>query len=109
MDYSFVTEWVEGKSHLITDALSRYPTEHNERAREQAHLIAPVLHSLDPNLEPLIQSTQDCASYQKLIHTVKETPPAVFKKIATTHQLSAYISFFEDISLHKNSKILLFQ
>ena len=102
MDYSFTTEWVEGKSHLIAYALSHDQIQNNDRSRRLAYLTAPVLPSLDPNLNPLIQATQDCTSYQQLLCAVQETPPALFKKLPSTDPISIYKSYFEYVSNHDN-------
>ena len=63
-DFSFDVHWVEGKSHLIADSLSRYPVDApNSRAQEQAYFIAPILHAHDPNLNSLRESAKDCLLY----------------------------------------------
>jgi len=46
IDYSFNIEWIEGKSHLMADAMSRNIAKEQEEQEDGIH-IASVLHSLD--------------------------------------------------------------
>ena len=45
LDYTFTVVWVEGKTHLIADALSRNPVDN-----VSTNTICSVLHSVDPDL-----------------------------------------------------------
>ena len=51
--YNFNLEWIEGKSHLIADALSRYPVE----VGGGQHVVA-TLNCIDSDL---LKFTQQCA------------------------------------------------
>ena len=104
MDLAFNVEWVEGKSHLIADALSRYPIPHNERTKEQAYLVSPVLHSLDPNLSGLVAAAKACDTYQRLINAV--TNGADFKLIPATDPISIYKSVRDNLSLHDSGLLV---
>ena len=91
LDYTFDVEWVEGKTHLIADALSRYPIDKiPDSMMDQAYLVAPVLHSLDASLDTIRQAAHDCPNYQRLLTALKTLTPADVKKIPNTDPLTVY-------------------
>ena len=106
LDYSFKVEWVEGKSHLIADALSRNPV--NGPNTELAS-INSVLHSLDPSLDGLRSGAKECPSYQRLVECVKSLSPSAAKSLPPSDAASAYKSVWDDLSMHSDGQLVLFQ
>ena len=106
MDYSFEVELVEGKTHLIADALSRSPLPGGS---DQAFFIAAILLSLDPQLDDLRSAAKDCPEYQRLLHALKFMDPVDVKKLPATDPLGAYKSIWDDLSIYDDQELILYQ
>ena len=60
--YNFNLEWIEGKSHLIADALSRYPVKEGGGA----HVIAS-LNCINSDLLKFAQQCADNEQFRQLL------------------------------------------
>ena len=107
VDYSFTVEWVEGKTHLIADALSRSPVD---TANDQAFLtVRSVLHSLDPQLDSMRAAAASCPLYQRLLHAVQNMSTSEFKQLSSSDPLSLYKSVWNELSVHEDNQLVLYQ
>ena len=107
VDYSFQTEWVEGKTHYIADALSRNPVGTEEDPR--AYYVAASLRHLDPKLDDLRRAAQECPTYQRLLSAVKTLSSADLKKLPATDPAHAYKQVWDHLSLHEDGQLVLFE
>ena len=107
MDYAFTVEWVEGKTHLIADALSRNPVNETENEEEHSSLIASVLHSLDPNLDSIRQAAKACDSYQCLLNAVKSMDQDTYKSLPSSDPLKAFKAVWQNLSVDPSDQLVL--
>ena len=107
VDYSFDVEWVEGKTHLIADALSRYPIQ--PALEDQAYLVSSVLHSLDPSLDPIRTAALSCDQYKRLLQAVKTMSTQEIKRLPDSDPLAPYKQIWHELSVHTDGQIVLYQ
>ena len=106
LDYHFQTEWVEGKSHLIADALSRNPVN---VPLAQGYVLASVLVCHDPTLERLRKAAADCPSYRRLIEAIRTTSLDDLKKLSPTDPAYAFKHVWSDLSVSPDHDLVLYQ
>ena len=107
VDFSFEVEWVEGKTHLIADALSRHPLD--TQLDDQAYLVSSVLHSLDPSLDLLRTSASNCSRYKRLLDAVQTMDPKTVKKLPDSDPIALYKPVWQDLSVHDDGQLVLYQ
>ena len=109
LDYTFTVEWVEGKTHCIADALSRYPLQIPDSLLDQTYHVSAMIHSLDPSLDSLRQAAADCDLYQRLVHAVRTFTKQDVKNMPNTDPLAVYKQVWDDLSLHTDDQLVLYQ
>ena len=89
VDYSAKVKWVEGRSHLIADALSRslLPIEKGDEIN-----YVQVVQSLDPQLDALRNAASADEAYTKLTETFKSRSAAEVKRLPASHPCLLYTS-----------------
>jgi len=107
VDFTFEVEWVEGKTHSIADALSRYPIE--PALEDQAYLVASILHSLDPSLDPLREAASESNFYKRLLNAVQTLDSASVKKLPDSDPLALYKAVWAELSVHDDGQLVLYQ
>ena len=105
--YSFTVKWVEGKTHYIADALSRYPV-FNPDSSIDAEMAEPEL----PEIVNCMRTThahglQDICQYidsdYKMIADIVESDQK-WKKFSRTHPAMQYKGIMHRLSLHRTDK-----
>lgn len=103
--YSFRVEWVQGKSHRIADALSRYPvfaatpdptTEVGAQGQEER---VRVVSALDPMLLPMRRASQD-SSYASLVEAVRRGADP--RKLPVNHPARQYAAMMSRLSVDES-------
>jgi hypothetical protein len=112
---SFKVTWVPGKSHLIADALSRYPVfpppeeEAEDTEEDEDKIVAGTslccAISEDPNLSPLFEAAASDAEYGAVRKALLEG--RLPKTLPPTHPARAYSSVWPDLSLYDDGLIIL--
>ena len=82
LGYQFEVKWVPGKSHLIADALSRYPVE---QADQTAISVAASLAVVPADLFTIAQVAKDDNDYQKLVHAVSNWSKDELRLLSLIH------------------------
>ena len=108
LDYCFKVIWVEGKSHLIADALSRNPVGGPETSA-LGHAICSVLYSVDPNLERVKIAADTCPIYQQVLKGVTELTCSDVKRLPRDDPCLAYRHVWQDLSVHDDERLLLYK
>lgn len=106
LDYAFDVEWVEGKTHLIADALSRSPLPGGS---DQAYYIASIIHSLDPQLDDLRSAASKCPEYKRLLRALQTMDLAAVRRLPATDPIGAYKSIWDELSIYEDQKLILYQ
>jgi hypothetical protein len=107
--------WVPGKSHLIADALSRYPVfpppeeeaEDTEEDKDKIVAGASLCRAIseDPNLSPLFEAAASDAEYGAVRKALLEG--RLPKSLPPTHPARAYSSVWPDLSQCDDGLIIL--
>jgi hypothetical protein len=113
--YSFKVTWVPGKSHLIADALSRYPVfpppeeEAEDTEEDEDKIVAGAslcrAISEDPNLSRLFEAAASDTEYGAVRKALLEG--RLPKTLPPTHPARAYSSVWPDLSLYDDGLIIL--
>ena len=106
MDYSARVKWVEGWSHLIADALSRAPLP-IEKGDGINYI--QVVQSLDTQLDELRNAASKDEAYSTLTETFKTRSATEVKRLPASHPAAAYKAYWDELSLHSDGKLLLYQ
>ena len=105
--YSFTVKWVEGKTHYIADALSRYPV-FNPDSSIDAEMAEPEL----PEIVKCMRTThahglQDICQYidndYKMIADIVESDQK-WQRFSRTHPAMQYKGIMHRLSLHRTDK-----
>ena len=91
--YSFTVKWLEGKSHLIADALSRYPAfsaEQDMSEQDEDRIVCRRL-TLNPAMELITDAAKKDEHYKQCIEALKDpTHDGKFSKGHPCHELSKF-------------------
>ena len=110
LDYSFTTQWVEGKGHLITDALSRAPVQPADAEADAEKLSAvSVIQSLDPQLDELRQAAGESEEYRRLVEAVSTLTAKQARRLSSAHPAAPYKPVWDELSVHTDGQLLLYQ
>ena len=104
LDYAFDTKWVEGKGHLIADALSISAADD---AIEKI-LALPIIQSLDSQLDSLHQAAMESESYHRLFKAVSTLTPKQACRLSSAHLVAPYKPAWNELSIHTDSKLVLY-
>ena len=109
LHYDFDIKWVKGKDHLMADALSRnpvfQPTHEEVEEAEQLHYAFRLVEALpDPINKQLYATARTDKGYQLLITALRQNSKSALKTNPFTHY---FIGFFEELSLSKDERIVL--
>ena len=85
------------------------PNDPQRPCQNQAYLVNSILHSLDPSLLNLTKAAGECPSYTRLLSAIRDLPIVTFKSLPASDPLSAYKSIRDDISIHPDGTLLLYQ
>jgi hypothetical protein len=112
MPYSFSVQWVAGKTHLIADALSRFPVfppPEAEEDIEDAEIAAgaAMCHAIstDPNLSPLFEAAAIDHDYEAVKQALLDG--RVPKQFPPAHPARQYSSVWSDLSVYDDGLIVL--
>ena len=103
LDYSFTVTWVQGKTHYIADALSRYPVFGPHEME------LPVDDSVNKLLSLSDITTMVDTDYNYLVSFVKGNQ--CFSKLSDNHVAKLFHSVMDDLSVRivDNTELVILQ
>ena len=96
LDYAFTTKWVEGKGHLIADALLQVPVEPTDAdtAAEKISAVS-VIQSLDPQLNGMGQAAVERESYRRLVEAISSLSSKQARRLSSAHPAAPFKPVWE--------------
>ena len=92
--YTFDINWVEGKSHLIADAFSRYPVDQ----AEDSNLVFTI-SVVNEDLSTFVSKCYEDKSYEELVNALPLSLHDV-NQLPSTHAARNYLSCWNELSTH---------
>ena len=104
--YSFNVEWVEGKNHVIADALSRAPLfSPPETDLSLSNSVVCRAIASDPLLQQMFDAAERDPSYRDVVNAFKS---GISKKgMPLSHPARPYLNVWDTISLYEETLLVL--
>ncbi|CAB4046268.1 Hypothetical predicted protein, partial [Paramuricea clavata] len=99
-DMRLTVKWVEGKRHLVADALSRAPYFSPKESLSERISIR-CIKSSDPSLKFLLEASKD-PSYASVVKALEEGK--TLSNLPPTHPAKEYRSIWNDLSIYDDEE-----
>ena len=98
VDYNFEVKWVEGKSHMIADAFSRYPVEHPQ---DSTTAVIAMIQVEDQDLKKFTDLCYQNDTYKELVLAVESKELKDLKNLPPGHIAQSYLCCWNNLSTSK--------
>ena len=95
--FQMSVEWKAGRTHLIADALSRYPVFKEDSELDEVNTNLCNRLGEDPLFEPIAQDAGNDSNYQKLVSALRENKHP--STLPSFHPAQSYRNVWERLSL----------